>query len=156
MNGLLVIDMQEEYVGDKRNKKRYSYDTKKLISEINKRIGQYSEEKVIYITNKFFWEIKKAPKKIVNGLNIVSGNTYTKRKSSAFSNGDLLEYLQKKNITSLELVGVDGNYCVANTALNGIKKGFDILCNECCIGANNQAKFTRRKRTLLKKGIKFI
>ncbi len=156
MKGLLVIDMQEDYVGAKRNKKRYPYDTQKLIVEINKRIEQYSDETVIYIANKFFWEIEKAPKTYVNGLNIVSSNSYMKRKSSAFSNEELLKYLQKMNITSLELVGVDGNYCVANTALDGIKKGFAILFNEYCIGISNQAKFTKTKKTLLKKGVQFI
>lgn len=156
MNGLLVIDMQEEYVGTKRNQKRYHYDTQSLISKINERIEQYPAENVIYIVNKFFWEIGKTPKAFVNGLNVVSSNAYTKRKSSAFSNTKLLEYMQRMNITSLELVGVDGNYCVANTALDGIKKGLDILCNEYCIGTSNQAKFTRTRMTLLKKGVQFI
>ena len=156
MNGLLVIDMQEEYVGTKRNKKRYPYDTQSLISKINERIRQYPEESVIYIVNKFFGEIGKTPKVYVNGLDIVSRNSYMKRKSSAFSDVKLLEYLQRMNITSLELVGVDGNYCVAKTALDGIKKGFDIKCNEHCIGICNQAKFTRTRMTLLKKGVQFI
>lgn len=156
MRYLLVIDMQEDYVGEKRDIKRYAYATKELINGINQRISEYPSESVIYITNKFLWEIGPAPKTLVNGLNIVSSNIYTKKKSSALSNVMLLEYLRKKNITSLELVGVDGNYCVANTALDGIKKGFTILCNECYVGASKKNKFKRTKLALSKKGVQFI
>ena len=148
--------MQEDYVGEKRDTKRYAYDTKKLISGINQRISQYPSESVIYITNQFFWEIRSASKILVNGLNVVSSNGYIKKKSSALSNIMLMQYLRKMNVTSLELVGVDGNYCVANTALDGIKKGFTILCNECCIGASNKTKFERTKLALSKKGVQFI
>lgn len=153
---LLVIDMQEDYVGEKRDTKRYAYDTKKLISGINQRILQYPPESVIYITNKFFWEVGSTSKMLVNGLNIVSSNVYMKKKSSALSNVMLLQYLRKMNITSLELVGIDGNYCVANTALEGVKKGFSILCNECCIGASDKTKFERTKLALSKRGVQFI
>lgn len=55
MKCLLVIDMQEDYVGNKRNKKRYPYDEKKLILNINKKISEYPAEMVFYITNKFWW-----------------------------------------------------------------------------------------------------
>ena len=40
------------------------------------------------------------------------------------------EYLKKMDVKSLELVGVDGNYCVGYTALGGIRKGLQITCNE--------------------------
>lgn len=55
MKCLLVIDMQEDYVRNKRNKKRYPYDEKKLILNINKKISEYPAEMVFYITNKFWW-----------------------------------------------------------------------------------------------------
>lgn len=156
MKYLLVVDMQEDYMGTKRNKKLYSYDTKKLINNINKRINEYPAESVIYITNKFFWEFGKEQKELVNGLNIVSNNFFEKKKKSAFSNIKLLEYLQKKNVNSLELVGVDGNYCVGYTALDGIRKGFHIICNESCIGVRDVEKFKNMKMRLSKELVQFI
>lgn len=62
MKCLLVIDMQEDYVRNKRNKKRYPYDEKKLIVNINKKISEYPAEMVFYITNKFWWENGKIEK----------------------------------------------------------------------------------------------
>ncbi|MCH5261097.1 MAG: isochorismatase family protein [Lachnospiraceae bacterium] len=156
MRYLLVVDMQEDYTGAKRNKKLYSYDTEKLINTINKRINEYPTESVIYITNKFFWEFGKGQKELVKGLNIVSNNFFEKKKKSAFSNDKLLEYLKKKNVNSLELVGVDGNYCVGYTALDGIRKGFQIICNESCIGVSDVEKFRNMKMRLSKELVQFI
>lgn len=156
MSYLLVIDMQEDYIGTKRNKKLYPYDTEKLIDTINKRINEYPSESVIYITNKFLWEFSKEQKELVKELNIVSNNFFEKKKKSAFSNDKLLEYLQKMNVKSLELVGVDGNYCVGYTALDGIRKGFHIICNESCIGVRDIEKFKKMKMRLSKKLVQFI
>jgi len=156
MRCLLVIDMQEDYIGTKRNKMLYPYDTEKLIHTINKRISEYPVELVVYITNKFFWEFCKEQKELVKGLNIVSNNFFEKKKKSAFSNDKLLEYLKKMNVKSLELVGVDGNYCVGYTALDGIRKGFHIVCNESCIGVRDAGKFRNMKMRLSKELVQFI
>lgn len=156
MRYLLVIDMQEDYVGTKRNKKLYPYDTEKLIYTINKRINEYPAESVIYITNKFFWEFGKEQKELVKGLKIVSNNFFEKRNKSAFSNDKLLEYLKEMNVKSLELIGVDGNYCVGYTALDGIRKGFHIICNESCIGVRDVEKFRNMKLRLTKQLVQFI
>ncbi len=156
MKSLIVIDMQEDYVGDQRNKKRYCYDTKQLISNINERIKDYPLENVVYITNKFFWEFNKSPKILVSGLKVVSTKIFEKRANSAFSNKDFISYLEKENIDEVELVGVDGNFCVAATALDGCKKNYSVICNESCIGASDRKKFEKVKEILLKKGVKFL
>lgn len=56
MRFLLIIDMQEDYMGEKRNKKKFSYDAKKLIDNVNHKINSYSKEYVVYVKNQFFWE----------------------------------------------------------------------------------------------------
>lgn len=112
MKCLLVIDMQEDYVGDSRNVKMYPYKAKELIHSINDKILEYPNESVIYIVNRFFWKIGGKPKKIVKELSAISNNVFEKRKASCFSNKKLLEYLQKINASELELAGVDGNYGV--------------------------------------------
>lgn len=153
---LLVIDMQEDYVGLERNKKRYPYDEEKLIANVNERIDKYSTEKVIYITNKFFWECGKKPKKLVKGLNVVSDNIYEKRKGSCFSNEKLLLFLQQRKVQELEIVGVDGNYCVASSAMAGVKNGFTVFCNESAIGVGKKEKFRKKKIKMDKESVNFI
>lgn len=156
MEYLLVIDMQDDYVGENRNMSRYPYNTKELIKNINKRISDYPKKSVIYITNKFFWELGKEPKKLVDGLNVVSNSVYQKKSKSAFSIQKLQDFLQKESATSLEIIGVDGNYCIGSTSFEGVKKGFSICCNEKCIGVRKSEKFKKKKAKLLKVGVKFI
>lgn len=155
MRCLLVIDMQEDYVGDLRNVRVYSYKAKELIHSINNKISEYPNESVIYVVNRFFWEIGRKPKKLVQGLYVVSNNVFEKRKASCFSNKQLLEYLQKINASELELVGVDGNYCVGASAIDGITKQYKILFNESLIGIGNYGKFKKMKRKLKKIGVIF-
>lgn len=155
MKCLLVIDMQEDYVGDSRNVKKYPYKVNELIHSINDKIAEYPNESVIYIVNRFFWEVARKPKKLVDGLSIISNNIFEKRKASCFSNKRLLEYLQKINASELELVGVDGNYCVGASAIDGISKQYKILFNESLIGIGNYSKFKRTKKKLKKVGVIF-
>lgn len=112
MKGLLVIDMQEEYIGSSKNKKKFPYQPDTLISDINKKIADYPKKAVIYITNRFFWGLSKKPKCLVKGLHVVSANIFEKRKGDSFSNPDLSSYLQDVEADEVELVGADGNNCV--------------------------------------------
>lgn len=155
MKCLLVIDMQEDYVGNSRNVKMYPYNVKELIQSINNKILEYSNESVIYIVNRFFWEIGRKPKKLVDGLSVISNNVFEKRKASCFSNKKLLEYLQKINVSELELVGVDGNYCVGASAIDGVTNQYKILFNESLIGIGNYKKFKKTKKKLKEIGVTF-
>lgn len=57
MKALLVIDMQENYLG--KNAKSH-YDAEGLIQNINRRIAECQENKelIIYIVNRFFYQRK--------------------------------------------------------------------------------------------------
>ncbi|WP_066683761.1 cysteine hydrolase family protein [Christensenella intestinihominis] len=156
MDCLLVIDMQEDYVGAGRNKKRYPYNAAELIENVNKRICEYSPEAIVYVTNRFFWENTNTSKKLAETLSVHSGNIYEKRKASCFSNKALLAYLESVKAERLELVGVDGNHCIAGSALDGVKKGFTILCNESCVGTADTGRYKRIKEKLKKKNVQFI
>lgn len=155
MKCLLVIDMQEDYVGSSRNLRMYPYNAKELIHSINEKISEYPNESVIYIVNRFFWEIGRKPKSLVDGLSVISNNVFEKRKASCFSNKQLLEYLQEINASELEIVGVDGNYCVGSSAIEGIDKQYKILFNESLIGIGNYGKFKKMKKKLQEKGVIF-
>ena len=55
-----------------------------------------------------------------------------------------------------DMLSFDGNYCVGNSALEGIKKGFAVVCNESCIGVGKKKKFVRVRRKLVKNSVQFI
>lgn len=153
---LLVIDMQEEYVGEGRNRRSHPYDALALIEAVNGRIADYPPEHVFYVLNRFFYESRKSPKTLVAGLDRVSGNVFEKRRGNAFTNPELALRLRAMDARSLELVGVDGNYCVAASALGGVREGFQTACNEHCIGTANKRKYERTRRKLAENSVRFI
>lgn len=86
MQALLVIDMQEDYIGNKRNQKRFRYNSECLIANINQRILWFVENDglVIYIVNRFIYQGKKFKPQPVKGLSIVSSFVLKKDKRIAF------------------------------------------------------------------------
>lgn len=154
MKVLFVLDMQEEYVGLNRNKKIYNYDTDKLINLINSKIMQYSAEGnvVVYIKNKFFWQAKFSD--FVKGLDVVSNFIFEKKRPSCFSNNSLIKFLKDKDISSIEMVGVDGNYCVGKSALEGSSIGLEVLLSLSGVGISNKVKFIKMKHKLVNAGVK--
>lgn len=153
---LLVIDMQEEYVGEGGNMRSHPYDAPALIAAINGRIAEYRSEHVFYVLNRFFYEPRKSPKTLVEGLDRVSGNVFEKRRGNAFTNPELAQRLRAMNAGSLEFVGVDGNHCVAHSALGGVREGFHVTCNERCIGTADRHKYERTRRKLAEHSVIFI
>ncbi len=152
MEALIIIDMQEAYVGESRNRKLYHYEAKTLIKKINERIERvYLAQKVIYIKNK---AKLKQPSALVKELKIVSELCFEKSKASCFSNPELLVFLQENEITKLELAGVDGNFCVGMSAIDGAKKGLDISISLSRVGVGNSIRFQSTKEKLLKAGVK--
>jgi len=155
MKALIVIDMQEEYVGQKRNQKRYPYDSEQLIKNINSRIAAYEQrtDAVIYIKNK---GKSDRVSDLVAEMLLVSDLVYEKSKASCFSDQSLLIYLMDKAINEIELVGVDGNSCIGFSALDGIKHSFSILVSLSCIGIANAERFTATREKLLKTNVTII
>jgi nicotinamidase-related amidase len=152
MKALIVIDMQDEYVGDNRNRKRFPYDSEQLITNINMRIAdcEQRDDSVIYIKNKVKSDCISD---FVAGLRLVSDLVFMKSKASCFSNSSLLAYLMDKGIKDVELTGVDGNSCVGISALDGIKHGFSISLLTSCVGIANSERFIATKDKLLKANI---
>ena len=143
--------MQGDYVGNIRNKRTYLYDGESLINNINMKIEQYNQndDMIIYIQN----AAKGKKSELVNGLSIVSNLVYEKQKASCFSNSELTACLIENKIASIELVGVDGNYCVGLSALEGAKLGFNVKLNLECVGIANPERFVKMKARLLNAGI---
>lgn len=158
MQALLVIDMQEDYIGNERNQKRFPYDSECLIENINQRILWFIEHDglVIYIVNRFIYQSEKFKPQIVKGLSIVSSLFFEKRKANCFSIPSLLQCLNENLIDEVELVGIDGQYCVGMSALGAIKENFSVRYNENCVGVRNNTKFQKIKNKLENAGVTFI
>lgn len=153
---LLIIDMQEDYIGEKRNKKKFPYDVKTLIDNVNHKINSYSKEYIVYIKNQFLWESKKSEKLLSKEMNVVSNQIFTKRNINTFKNIKFANFLKEKNVTELEIIGIDGNYCVKATAIAASKLGYEVFLNENCIGIADTKKYEKSKTEMERMGIKFL
>lgn len=168
MKALLVIDMQNVYIG-KDHAKFFNYNRQQIISAVNKVIDDNAENLVIYIQNfmKKNFINKFAPFKAYKGtkevefiseLHIVSNLIFDKYVGNAFSNNKLNEFLKSKNIDTIEVIGIDGGGCVALTALGAIKNGYNVIVNTNAISTStilykNKEKYFKKLR---QQGAKFI
>ncbi|MDO5560550.1 MAG: isochorismatase family cysteine hydrolase [Oscillospiraceae bacterium] len=163
---LLVIDMQNICVGQKHDK-HFTYNNKELIEKVNKRISEYEPEYVYYIKNvmkhnllNMFAPVKaydgSKAAQLVSEMNLVSKNVYKKYKPDAFSNSNLVQVLHDQKITNIELVGVDGSGCVAQTAFGGLKQGFKICVNTNAVATMYEEKVFKINKKLTNVGAIFI
>ena len=148
--------MQEDYTGENRNRKRFPYDIEPLIDNVNHRINSYSREHIVYIKNQFFWEPPKREKSLSKGMNVVSNQIFTKRNNNSFKNIEFANFLREKNVTELEIIGIDGNYCVKATAIAASKAGYKVFLNENCIGIADTKKFRKSKMKMKRIGVRFL
>lgn len=155
MKALFVIDMQEEYVGKNNHN---GYDSDNLINSVNSRILQAQQEKelIVYIKNRKNLRSGIVIPEFAEGLAVVSENIFFKDKSSIFSNKEVLSFLEQNNVTEIEVIGVDGNCCVASTALDGVKLGLKVIFPCQYIGVKNAERFIKKKENLIKSGILVI
>ena len=116
---LLVIDMQNDYLWDKR-KKKFRYETEKLTAEVNKSIDEFAAngDDVIYIaqmfpniiTNKWFigFSIKGTEgAELYKGMKKVSDLYFEKNLPDTFSASKFKEYIKAQGYSELVLCGLD-------------------------------------------------
>ena len=162
-NVLLVINMQEFYVGKGRNKKLFDYKgVDKLIDDINKRISAYEPEEVFYIKTigkgLFKGGLPKdhtAEADLVTKLKTVSRNVYLKSKPDAFTNDALGDFLRARNVKTVEIVGVDGGVDVGATALSALDYVKNVKYNEACIASIDNEKDAKSREKLAKTKCEF-
>lgn len=61
--------------------------------------------------------------------------------------------MKENGITTLEIVGVDGNYCVSSTAKESKKYVLIVIVNCDCVGTINNERFEKTRETLNKLGV---
>jgi nicotinamidase-related amidase len=70
-----------------------------------------------------------------------------KRNHSCFTSDDFNTYLQTKKVSRIILSGFLAEYCVKQTALDGIHKGFHVVLLSDCIGTGDDVQ-SRKKQML--------
>ena len=160
---LLVVDMQNICVG-KNSAAVFKYDKDTLLENVNLHIKDY--ETVVYIKNimkrnliNHFAPFKAyegtVETELAEGLLIVSGIIFNKYQGDAFSNTELVQWIQKNNIKEIGIVGVDGGGCVALTAMGAIKNNLDVVLYEDAIGTTFVKKKNKYFKQLKTMGVKF-
>lgn len=149
MKALLVIDLQkgtvEQYAGD-------------LLARINRRIALAAEnrELILYIKNVKRLRSGASTAALAAGLLIRSEHILCKEGASAFSCEEVPALLRERQIAQVELVGVDGNSCIAASAAHARRLGFAVLLPCGCIGVRNEKRFDETRRALEEKGVVFV
>ncbi len=163
---LLVIDLQKDYLWDKR-KKMFTYDTDKLVGDVNRLIVSYKEKEydVIYIKHilpKLLWGVGFSIKgtegvELYEGLDIVSDLLFEKNRSDAYTAKAFREYMKNQDYNEIAICGIDECGCVGATAKGAVKTGAKVVMIENCIGRRFPDAKVRKMRDELKAlGVKYI
>lgn len=170
---LLVIDIQEDYTGVNASKKVRYNEADELVIRVNKIIGEYKRNNVdvIYIKQEFEGVIPVLLTKLfshgtaIKGkpgtefdkrLNIVSENCFSKSMPSAFSNIEFKKYLKENKIEELDVVGLDGQFCVKETVKGAIKESYRVNLINNAILFKNENKREEVFKSLRELGVQII
>ena len=166
---LIVIDMQNDYLWDKR-KAMFSYNTEELVGSVNNAIAGYSKNgyDIIYIgqvfpniiTNKWFigFSIKgTAGAELYSGLNVVSDLYFEKNLSDTYSSKAFREHMKKQDYAEVVLCGLDECGCVGATAKGAVKTGVKVSVIGNCTGSRFPgSKVNKIRSELAELGVEYI
>ncbi|MBQ8121581.1 MAG: cysteine hydrolase [Ruminococcus sp.] len=166
---LIVIDMQNDYLWDKR-KAKFSYDTKTLVDEVNKTIHGFAQQggDVIYIaqifpnlpTNRLFigFSIKGTQgAEFYSGLDVVSDHYFEKNLPDSFTAKKFREFMQKQDYSEIYVCGVDLCGCVGATALGAAKVCKKVFLVQSATGCRYDGKKQRKRKNALESaGVAFV
>lgn len=165
---LLVIDMQEAYVGE-RCASYLKIRQAALLRAVNDVIDACSGEgcMVVYVRNVTKRSLIKRlalskvyegtpESELVEGLHVMSDHVFVKYVGDALSNPELRVFLKQNGVESVEIVGVDGGGCVALAALGAIESGYHVVVDERAIGTTFERSKAKYFKKLRKLGAEFI
>ena len=163
---LIVIDMQNDYLWEKR-KPMFTYDTEKLVGNVNLAIDSYRENgyDIIYIKHilpKVMWGVGFSIKgtegaELYEGLYIVSDLIFEKSHSDSFTSKAFREHMESEGYSEIVLAGLDECGCVGATAKGAVEKGIKVMMYGDCIGTRFPEDKVSKMRSQLKSiGVLYI
>ncbi len=162
---LLVIDMQNDYLWDKR-KAMFSYDTDRLVGDVNRLIESCNEQgyDILYIKHilpRVMWGVGFSIKgtegaELYSGLDVVSDFCFEKHQSDAYTAKLFREFMREKDYSEVMICGLDECGCVGATAKGAAKTGVNVFMIENCIGRRfPEEKVQKMRKKLNALGIKY-
>lgn len=168
---LLVIDAQDDFIGEQRSKKKFDYenDIDDTIGNINELIASYYErhDEVIYVSHvlpssyinrKFigYGIAGSEGAKISEKIKIVSENYFEKQSTNSFKNNNLVRFIKENDISEIEIVGCDACGSVSATAKGGVELGLKVSVLRSATAAVNEEKLVKLRRKLKGFGVAYI
>lgn len=148
MKALLVVDVQPETMKGR--------DTDGLVDACNEIVGRYPAKLVFYVANLRPLASEPAGNPFAEGLNVVSDQVFFKRRSDSFSNPALAPALAARDVDAVEVIGIDGNFCIKATALGALRGGLDVTVNKRAVASKNPARFESTARKLVDAGVVIV
>ena len=165
---LLIIDMQNDYLWDKR-KKKFSYNTEELVNNVNNTINRYKKDcDIIYIshliqnlpTNKFLFGFSIEGTKgaeLYDKLKIVSNLKFNKYFGDAYTSKAFDEHIEKNNYDTVYICGLDECGCVYHTAKGALKRHKEVyIIKDATACRYSKNKLNKKRNELISLGIKYI
>ena len=163
---LLVIDMQNDYLWDKR-KSMFTYDSAELVGNVNRLIDSRKNlgYDIIYIKHilpKIMWGVGFSIKgtkgaELYDKLTVVSDLCFEKNRSDSYTAKTFREYMKEQEYSEVVLCGLDECGCVGATAKGAVKMGSKVTLVENCIGRRFPDKEVQKMRKVLGSlGIEYI
>ncbi|WP_303787994.1 cysteine hydrolase family protein [Ruminococcus flavefaciens] len=166
---LIVIDMQNDYLWEKR-KKMFTYNTSELTDSVNHAIRSYKEKgwDIIYISQIFpdiitnRWIIGFSIKgtegaELYNGLDIVSDLLFDKNLPDAFTAKKFREHIASQGYDEVAVCGLDECGCVGATALGAVRAGLKVSLLKNSTGCRfKPEKMAKQHTRLTKSGVNYI
>ena len=162
----IVIDLQKDYLWDKR-KPMFTYDTDKLVGNVNRAIASYKEKgyDIIYIKHilpKVMWGVGFSIRgtegaQIYEGLDIVSDLCFEKNRSDTYTSKSFREHMKRTGYSEVVLSGLDECGCVGATAKGAVRTGIKVKMLEECIGSRfPEKKVQNMRQKLTALGVEYI
>ena len=156
---ILVMDVQQAWTESTLSKKECS----QMIKSINSIIEKSNPEKIIYITSevnlKFLsvsWKGIKTKTLSNNNFDekllLVNQQIIDKKSANAFESEELLELLNKNNVSDVLVIGLLAEECVTETVKGGLEKDFKIFISSKAIGGKSKRSKQKALNTLLELG----
>ncbi len=155
---LIITHMQNNYYKGELSKDA----TQDELEKINKLIKSTNPDNVVYskatqkILNltlkKIFVEEKI--KDLDDRLDVINQNVFVDHGGDIFSSKELIDYLERKNVKQIVIVGREASGCIKTSVESGLALGYDMyLISDAIVGKSSKSKLRSIKK-LKQKGAK--
>lgn len=167
---LLVLDMQDDFIGEKARMPVMKNETAELINVVNRAIEKNKAEGniIVYIRNAFpktdisnlfrnNAALEGTPGTNINdAILIESENIFDKKVPDAFSNIEFEKFLIKNQVNEIERVGVFADQCVFYTSKSALNRKYKVYYVKNGVAGNSEKAKENAVKRIEKAGAEII